>query len=568
MSKRFNDYVNFTASAYFGGTASMVDVNIIPSTSTGATLTLFPGVAPSTPGNGDIWTTSAGIYTRVNGVTVGPLSAGGGSPLSVYDEGSLLTAAADSINFTGAGITASVSGTNVQITVPGGAGGTPATTTTTLTASVTTGTAGASTTYAREDHTHSLAGFVDNSTTQTVGGLKTFNNTITSTSAVIVGTGEGTATPSTANSNPVILLRGPNAVGTDIAGGDLVLSGGQGVGAGPSGKVIVYTQIGGGSGSATVTTQQMAYFYNNNFVVGMFDGQASPNQYGGGKIYGPSGGGTNQTGGDLTIVSGLGTGNAYGGTLRFATSSAGSSGTGGNSRLDRMTIDGPGNIVVYNSASTVSSSFSNTGTFYASSAVHPLLNIPNSAGPAVAKIGDMWSSASGVYISNAVGSSSATYPIRVDTGIALVATASAQNNTPTVFTTVPGFSSSAILLPNRYYRVDSLITYASSSAAGTGLKLRLNYNNTPTINSNLYTQIFTNTTILAASVVGAANAFTSGSTTASVGSAAITAPLTARMEGILQFSASTIVYIDFAGTQITGSARVYPGSFLRFTEIA
>ena len=149
-----------------------------------------------------------------------------------------------------------------------------------------------------------------------------------------------------------------------------------------------------------------------------------------------------------------------------------------------------------------------------------------------------------------------------------MATASAQNNTPTVFTTVPGFSSSAILLPNRYYRVDSLITYASSSAAGTGLKLRLNYNNTPTINSNLYTQIFTNTTILAASVVGAANAFTSGSTTASVGSAAITAPLTARMEGILQFSASTIVYIDFAGTQITGSARVYPGSFLRFTEIA
>lgn len=49
-----------------------------------ATTSLAPlriphGTAPSSPTNGDVWTTSAGLYARINGVTVGPLGAGGGS---------------------------------------------------------------------------------------------------------------------------------------------------------------------------------------------------------------------------------------------------------------------------------------------------------------------------------------------------------------------------------------------------------------------------------------------------------------------------------------------------------
>jgi hypothetical protein len=36
------------------------------------------GTAPSSPTNGDVWTTTAGIYVRINSVTVGPLGAGGG----------------------------------------------------------------------------------------------------------------------------------------------------------------------------------------------------------------------------------------------------------------------------------------------------------------------------------------------------------------------------------------------------------------------------------------------------------------------------------------------------------
>lgn len=37
------------------------------------------GAAPSSPTNGDVWTTTAGIYVRINGSTVGPLGSGTGA---------------------------------------------------------------------------------------------------------------------------------------------------------------------------------------------------------------------------------------------------------------------------------------------------------------------------------------------------------------------------------------------------------------------------------------------------------------------------------------------------------
>jgi hypothetical protein len=45
----------------------------------GAGLRLPHGAAPTSPTNGDMWTTTAGLYVRINGTTVGPLSTGGGS---------------------------------------------------------------------------------------------------------------------------------------------------------------------------------------------------------------------------------------------------------------------------------------------------------------------------------------------------------------------------------------------------------------------------------------------------------------------------------------------------------
>lgn len=48
------------------------------SSESSASFRIPQGTAPSSPINGDIWTTSAGIFVRIDGSTVGPLGTGGG----------------------------------------------------------------------------------------------------------------------------------------------------------------------------------------------------------------------------------------------------------------------------------------------------------------------------------------------------------------------------------------------------------------------------------------------------------------------------------------------------------
>ena len=48
------------------------------STTAGAGFNLPHGAAPTSPNNGDMWTTTAGVFARINGVTVGPFGTGGG----------------------------------------------------------------------------------------------------------------------------------------------------------------------------------------------------------------------------------------------------------------------------------------------------------------------------------------------------------------------------------------------------------------------------------------------------------------------------------------------------------
>mgnify|MGYP003146608526 CR=1 FL=1 len=50
-------------------------VTTVLSTTSSAGLRLPHGAAPDAPVNGDIWTTTAGLYVRINGATVGPLTA-------------------------------------------------------------------------------------------------------------------------------------------------------------------------------------------------------------------------------------------------------------------------------------------------------------------------------------------------------------------------------------------------------------------------------------------------------------------------------------------------------------
>jgi hypothetical protein len=70
------DAVTITRSslnATFGG-----KVTLPASATAKAPLNLPHGTAPTSPVNGDVWTTTAGMYVRVNGATVGPLGTGGG----------------------------------------------------------------------------------------------------------------------------------------------------------------------------------------------------------------------------------------------------------------------------------------------------------------------------------------------------------------------------------------------------------------------------------------------------------------------------------------------------------
>lgn len=115
--------------------------NTAPSTTASAGLILPHGAAPSSPVDGDVWTTTAGIFVRINGVTVGPLIAG-----------TIPTAGGAPVNVTSAAAAAGVAGTfsrsdhKHDITVAAA---------TTITPSSSNG-AGSASSLARSDHTHAI----------------------------------------------------------------------------------------------------------------------------------------------------------------------------------------------------------------------------------------------------------------------------------------------------------------------------------------------------------------------------------------------------------------------------
>lgn len=71
------------------------------------------GAAPASPVNGDMWTTTSGLYVRVNGATVGPLAAAAG--ISNFTEA--LTTAAPNATVTVASFTATGAATNIDFAV-------------------------------------------------------------------------------------------------------------------------------------------------------------------------------------------------------------------------------------------------------------------------------------------------------------------------------------------------------------------------------------------------------------------------------------------------------------------
>jgi hypothetical protein len=71
---------------YFDGNVGIVDGKLTAAASTAsfAGFNLPQGTAPASPADGDLWTTTTGVYARISGVTVGPLSS------TSIDHGSLL----------------------------------------------------------------------------------------------------------------------------------------------------------------------------------------------------------------------------------------------------------------------------------------------------------------------------------------------------------------------------------------------------------------------------------------------------------------------------------------------
>jgi hypothetical protein len=87
-----------------------------------ASINIPHGTAPTSPSNGDCWTTTSGLSCRINGATVGPYGTGSGSAIISKDEGSTLTSATSAFDFTGGGVTASNTGGAVTVNIPGSAG--------------------------------------------------------------------------------------------------------------------------------------------------------------------------------------------------------------------------------------------------------------------------------------------------------------------------------------------------------------------------------------------------------------------------------------------------------------
>lgn len=66
--------INATGYVAVGTHTPTAFMHLSASSTAAASLCLPHGTAPTSPVNGDIWTTTAGLYVRINGATVGPLS--------------------------------------------------------------------------------------------------------------------------------------------------------------------------------------------------------------------------------------------------------------------------------------------------------------------------------------------------------------------------------------------------------------------------------------------------------------------------------------------------------------
>ena len=78
-----SDWTTFNNKLDILGGTLQGKLSTVASTTTSAGFNIQPGVAPTSPINGDLWTTSSGVYARINGANTGPFGTGNGSVTSV-----------------------------------------------------------------------------------------------------------------------------------------------------------------------------------------------------------------------------------------------------------------------------------------------------------------------------------------------------------------------------------------------------------------------------------------------------------------------------------------------------